>query len=158
MDEGLQKVIGNLSSINFEIPSGHKIMLRVTVSPTLFTMNSGPPRDSIESHWMTDDDGHFDESHTHCSSCLQEAKLCAPTVPTGTVGARDFKVYPTECRQRYTTYKGNFSVTLSWWLNGVRQPSIEKSLGPLPIMVRVSDQRSWLVVGINDLLSGLGNS
>ena len=49
----------------------------------------------------------------------------------------DTRVFPTECRQRYSTYKGNFFITLSWWLNGERQPSIERCLGAIPIMVKV---------------------
>jgi len=47
-------------------------------------------------------------------------------------------VFPTECRQRYTTYKGDFFVTLGWWLNGLQQPSVEKCLGAIPIMVKVN--------------------
>jgi len=67
----------------------------------------------------------------------QDARLCSPAVPSGTVGARDFKVYPTECRQRYTTYKGDFFISMGWWLNGVQQPTVEKCVGAIPIMLKV---------------------
>ncbi|CAL8147571.1 unnamed protein product [Orchesella dallaii] len=67
---------------------------------------------------------------------ITDARLCSPSVVQGTIGAKEQRIFPTECRQRYTTYKGDFIIVMSWWMNGVQQSSIEKNLGSIPIMLR----------------------
>jgi DNA-directed RNA polymerase beta subunit len=64
--------------------------------------------------------------------------LSSPRIPNGAVGCKEFRVYPTECRQRYSTYKGDLYACLTWWINGSQQPTVEKCLGSIPIMVKVS--------------------
>lgn len=68
---------------------------------------------------------------------LDDVSIEHPTVPINTIGIKNRKIYPTECRQRGTTYKGNIAVRLGWSINGNQQELFEKDLGEVPIMVKV---------------------
>ena len=46
------------------------------------------------------------------------------------------QVFPAEARQRGGSYKGRITVRMSYSINGVTQPVLEKVLGCVPIMVR----------------------
>lgn len=67
---------------------------------------------------------------------IEEANLGYPAVPAGVVGVRTQNVYPLECRQRKSTYKGRLCIRVSWWLNGVQQVSFDKEMGDIPIMLK----------------------
>lgn len=69
---------------------------------------------------------------------LEDVCIYQPTVPTGTIGVKNYKIYPTECRQRGGTYKGKIIVKLGWSINGKKQEILEKDLGEIPIMVKVN--------------------
>ncbi|KAL4703612.1 hypothetical protein ACJJTC_006789 [Scirpophaga incertulas] len=66
---------------------------------------------------------------------IEEAGFFKPSVPTDTVGVKTTNIYPTECRQRGSTYKGEFVVKLCFTLNG-KTTTFNRSLGLLPIMVK----------------------
>lgn len=68
---------------------------------------------------------------------IQDATIFPPSAPMGTVGVKDPKIYPTECRQRAATYRGKFLINVNWWLNGTRKGSFEKDMGEIPIMLKV---------------------
>lgn len=68
---------------------------------------------------------------------LDDVHIYKPTVPSGTIGVKNFKIYPTECRQRGTTYKGKITVRIGWSINGTEQEPLEKDLGEVPIMIKV---------------------
>lgn len=68
---------------------------------------------------------------------MEDATIYQPTVPAGTIGVRNHKIYPTECRQRGATYKGKLIVRIGWSVNGRSQEHLEKDLGEIPIMVKV---------------------
>lgn len=68
---------------------------------------------------------------------LDDVHIFKPTVPSSTIGVKTYKIYPTECRQRGTTYKGKITVRLGWSINGKEQEVFEKDLGEVPIMVKV---------------------
>uniref|UniRef100_A0A1B6CSM5 DNA-directed RNA polymerase subunit beta n=1 Tax=Clastoptera arizonana TaxID=38151 RepID=A0A1B6CSM5_9HEMI len=57
-------------------------------------------------------------------------------VPAGSVGIKSYTIWPTECRQRGSTYGGNLITGLSWSVDGVEQPTLEKDLGRIPIMIK----------------------
>lgn len=59
-----------------------------------------------------------------------------PTVPHTVIGVRSKNIYPSECRQRAATYKGQALVRLNWSVDGVAMPPIDKELGEIPIMLR----------------------
>jgi DNA-directed RNA polymerase I subunit RPA2 len=63
--------------------------------------------------------------------------LCSPIVPPGLFGVKSPYVFPTECRQRGITYKGQLITQLSFKINDVQLGILEKDLGQIPIMVKV---------------------
>lgn len=67
---------------------------------------------------------------------IEDVSIYQPFVPPGMIGVRNHKIYPTECRQRGTTYKGKIMVKLGWSINGNNQEVLEKDLGDIPIMVK----------------------
>lgn len=69
---------------------------------------------------------------------ISHLSIEAPVVPHTMVGVQSKKVYPSECRQRAATYKGMALIKLSWSVNGVSMPTIEKELGEIPIMLKSS--------------------
>lgn len=68
---------------------------------------------------------------------IEEAGISFPQLPMGSVGVKNHKILPTECRQRASTYKGKLSVKVSWSLNGNSKQFFMKDMGDIPIMVKV---------------------
>lgn len=68
---------------------------------------------------------------------LDDVQIYKPAVPTGTLGVKISKIYPSECRQRGSTYKGKITVRIGWSINGKEQEPLEKNLGEIPIMIKV---------------------
>lgn len=54
----------------------------------------------------------------------------------------EFKLYPRDCREMGTTYKGDLTATLCYSLNGGEVQRVAKKLGGIPIMTRSS--KCWL--------------
>lgn len=71
---------------------------------------------------------------------LEDVQIHKPTVPSGTIGVKNRKIFPTECRQRGATYKGKIMIRLGWSINGREQEILEKDLGEVPIMVKVKSK------------------
>lgn len=55
----------------------------------------------------------------------------------GSFAIKSQKIYPSECRQRASTYSGHLLGKIQWSINGNIQPLIEKDFGEIPIMVKV---------------------
>lgn len=77
---------------------------------------------------------------------MDDVHIYKPTVPSSTIGVKTCKIYPTECRQRGSTYKGKIVARLGWSVNGKEQEPIEKDLGEVPIMVKVKTKYNFLTV------------
>ncbi|RZC39794.1 DNA-directed RNA polymerase I subunit RPA2, partial [Asbolus verrucosus] len=69
---------------------------------------------------------------------IVEAHLNFPLLPMGAVGVKNTRIYPSECRQRASTYKGRFVARVNWSVNGAQQTAFDKDMGELPIMVKSS--------------------
>ncbi|XP_034256310.1 DNA-directed RNA polymerase I subunit RPA2 [Thrips palmi] len=67
---------------------------------------------------------------------IEGCKILMPAVPSGTIGVKSTQIYPTECRQSATTYKGRVVGHLKWWINGQEQSPIKKDFGEIPIMLK----------------------
>ncbi|KAK2584036.1 hypothetical protein KPH14_006488 [Odynerus spinipes] len=67
---------------------------------------------------------------------IDDVSIYQPLVPSGSVGVKNHKIYPTECRQRGATYKGKVVIKIGWSINGTCQEILEKDLGDIPIMVK----------------------
>ncbi|XP_060523346.1 DNA-directed RNA polymerase I subunit RPA2 isoform X2 [Cylas formicarius] len=62
--------------------------------------------------------------------------LSNPQVPFGTIGVKNGLIYPTECRQRNSTYAGKFIIDVEWYLDDRPQQPFQKELGNIPIMLK----------------------
>lgn len=67
---------------------------------------------------------------------IDEAAFAKPSVPVDVVGIKNQRVLPTECRQRAATYKGDFKIRIMFNVGG-KSMTIDRSLGNLPIMIKV---------------------
>ncbi|KAK9507538.1 hypothetical protein O3M35_007371 [Rhynocoris fuscipes] len=67
---------------------------------------------------------------------VSEICLLPPTVPSNMVGVRTVEVWPTECRQRASSYSGRLIVKLHWEVDGKQQVPILKEMGNIPVMLK----------------------
>lgn len=67
---------------------------------------------------------------------IDEAAFSKPSVPMTTVGVKSQKVLPTECRQRASTYKGDFKIRSTFSIDG-KCVTLDRSLGNIPVMIKV---------------------
>lgn len=67
---------------------------------------------------------------------IENISIAQPQVPASCISARNKKIYPTECRQRQGTYTGACTVGVGWAVNGASRPTVDKSMGEIPVMVR----------------------
>ena len=66
-----------------------------------------------------------------------DCKLEKPMVPATTLGVRDTRIWPTETRQRGTSYKGRFWVKCGYSVDKKVAPNpIEKMIGSIPVMLK----------------------
>lgn len=59
-------------------------------------------------------------------------------MPDGSKALHTQKIYPTECRQRASTYSAHLYGKINWSINNVEQIPIEKDFGQIPIAVKVN--------------------
>lgn len=71
---------------------------------------------------------------------IENCSISEPTVPITHVHVRERKIFPTECRQRASTYSGKCTLSLGWYKNDIKQPSIDFEMGEIPVMVKVCKQ------------------
>lgn len=75
---------------------------------------------------------------------IDDCTISPPRV-TSQIDVKERRIFPSEARQRAVTYSGNCSMSLGWYKNGVRQPTIDFDLGPIPVMIRVSFQILFMI-------------
>ena len=76
------------------------------------------------------------ENGRRVSLTITDCRIEKPSVPAGTMNVTDNRVWPTEARQRGSSYKGQCRIRMTYSLDGIVQNSLEKSLGAIPIMLR----------------------
>ena len=135
-----QPTLKNLTSQNFGLPKSEpNVLLESLGAPHVgsfdFMLDKGlnyavADIDNMEFKLPDECGGH------KINLRIDDARLCAPAVPPGAMGVMDTRVFPTETRQRGMSYKGKCVVKATYQINGVTQPSVEKVLGDLPIMIK----------------------
>lgn len=68
----------------------------------------------------------------------QEAKIGYPTLPETNVYGSTVKIFPSECRQKGTTYRAKLSLTLRWRVGNDLEKVVTKAVGQIPVMVKVN--------------------
>nr|CAB3265012.1 DNA-directed RNA polymerase I subunit RPA2-like [Phallusia mammillata] len=64
------------------------------------------------------------------------ASVDKPKVDEGVRNCRTIEIYPSECRQRGVTYQAKLQATITYSLDGVKQGTVTRSIGSIPIMVK----------------------
>ena len=104
-----------MASFNFMLDQGLSLMVN-DLDPLEFGLTKNEKRIKL---WIID------------------CKLKKPSVPPNTLGVKDARVWPTESRQRGTSYKGRFWVKCGYAVdNRIAQTPIEKMIGSVPVMIR----------------------
>ncbi|XP_065839884.1 DNA-directed RNA polymerase I subunit RPA2-like isoform X2 [Oscarella lobularis] len=67
---------------------------------------------------------------------IEDASIGYPSSETSSTSSS--AIYPSECRQKGTTYRGSLDVTLGLKVNGSVMGRITKSIGQIPVMVKSS--------------------
>lgn len=70
--------------------------------------------------------------------------------------AKERRVFPSEARERLTSYKARLSVKISWTVNGGERQDHTRECGMLPVMVRVSARLPNLLVPQDPLIRPWG--
>lgn len=81
---------------------------------------------------------------------IESISIASPQVPSSCITVRQKKIYPSECRQRASTYSGLCSVGVGWSVNGVPRPIVDKPMGEIPIMLRVSSTMQYAMTSNNN--------
>lgn len=69
---------------------------------------------------------------------IESVSISPPQVPPSWINVKgNRKLYPTESRQRASTYAAPCIVGVGWAVNGITRPTVDKSMGEIPIMLRV---------------------
>jgi len=68
-----------------------------------------------------------------------DASIGVPTLSENNLHASQMKVFPSECRERGTTYKAKLQVTVQWKLDNQVQGNVTKVIGNIPIMVKCNN-------------------
>lgn len=69
---------------------------------------------------------------------IENILISQPQVPSTCIYVRgNKKIFPSESRQRAGTYTGTCTVGVGWALNGITMPTVDKSMGEIPVMLRV---------------------
>lgn len=151
-------ILTNLNPENYAVPSKFNevrceiscptiLLLILHISPQKVILLGKPHVDSFDHfinigleecvrnlspiEFVLPNDDRVSISIGHCS-------LGSPQVPVTVVGAASRNIYPLECRQRKFSYRGKLVMQVKWSVNGIPCPPIEKEMGDMPIMLKVS--------------------
>jgi DNA-directed RNA polymerase I subunit RPA2 len=67
----------------------------------------------------------------------QDAKIYQPKISELLLKAKDKRLYPSECRQRHTTYNGKIEIQIEYSQDGKVIDTITRDAGYIPVMVKV---------------------
>ena len=104
----------HVESFNFMYEQGLSLMVK-DLEPLEFSLAKSEKRVKL---WITD------------------CRLDKPMVTSNTRGYLDPKVWPTESRQRGTSYKGHFTIKCAYSVDNKVATPIEKMIGSIPIMLK----------------------
>lgn len=69
---------------------------------------------------------------------IENAVIGRPMISDSDRDAKERRIYPSEARERLTTYRARLSVKIVYNVNGGEKQELTRDCGLLPIMVRVS--------------------
>jgi DNA-directed RNA polymerase I subunit RPA2 len=69
---------------------------------------------------------------------IRDVQLAKPVISQSNKRTTVREVMPSECRERHCSYKGRFSCTLEWSVNGGEWRQVTRELGQIPVMLRTN--------------------
>ncbi|XP_065889347.1 DNA-directed RNA polymerase I subunit RPA2-like [Dysidea avara] len=69
---------------------------------------------------------------------IEDAEIGYPTISESNVYSKSVKTFPTECRERASSYKAKLAATFSWLVDGRHAGTVTSNIGQVPIMVKSS--------------------
>ncbi|KAG5436926.1 hypothetical protein PCANB_001336 [Pneumocystis canis] len=82
----------------------------------------------------------FDEknkgSRNKLSFRIEEVQIAKPTLPIRERTCINRKIFPSECRERFCTYKARLLLKVAWSVNDEQETTEIKEFGQIPIMVK----------------------
>lgn len=78
------------------------------------------------------------EGKNQLSIRIKNVTVQRPQVPPSNKMAKNREIFPAECRERHSTYRGRLSATFEYRVNGGDAQEFVRELGQVPIMLKVS--------------------
>ncbi|XP_070550165.1 DNA-directed RNA polymerase I subunit RPA2-like [Ptychodera flava] len=103
----------HIESFNYMLKEGLKLAIQ-DIPPVEFSLQSGQ----------------------RVSLSFTDVSVGVPAVAQGNLHASTLKVYPSECRERGSTYKARLRAYVCWKLDGQAANTLDIQLGEVPIMVK----------------------
>ncbi|CAG8479706.1 9635_t:CDS:10 [Acaulospora morrowiae] len=136
-----EKLFLHPSSKKFGVPE-----LQRLVKPHIESFNSllEPPTRGIL-HYAVDDIGVVEIADVPHNSpekgnilkvWIEEVLIGKPLLPENARGVKTRQIYPSECRERMTTYAGKMMIKFCWQVNDEPPNTDTKSMGFIPIMIK----------------------
>ena len=122
-------------------------LLQAAVRPHVESFNAlfgqnvlGEALKDIGTYTVADGDSRDTGRTTHRNELqlkVSDLFLETPRIPDANkFSTRNRNIYPSECRERHSTYRGNLRAKLQYRVNNGQWEESVRNLGPLPIMVR----------------------
>lgn len=118
-------------------------MLQAAVDPHIDSFNQLFPDDGrkgLIDHGLAEigTKTYLDPEKNRLTVRCKNVMLQKSQLPTNNKFAKNRMILPSECRERHVTYRGNLMATFEYTINGGDPVEFVRSLGQLPIMVKVS--------------------
>ncbi|RGB37128.1 hypothetical protein C1646_741339 [Rhizophagus diaphanus] len=136
-----EKLFLNPSSNKFGYPELQKL-----VKPHIDSFNSllDPPRqgllnfaiDDIGTQEIFDKPNNSPERGNKLSIWIDDVIIAKPLLPESVRLTTSRQIYPSECRERLTTYAGKMSIKVCWQVNDGPVLAEYRPVGMLPIMIK----------------------
>lgn len=132
-------------------PTDHSAypLLQIAVNPHIESFNALFPSDrskGLIDHGLADigtktfydsPDGSSAGARNRLTVRYKSVSLQKSLLPPSNKFAKNREIYPSECRERHSTYRGKLSATLEYRINDGDPVEFVRELGNMPIMIKV---------------------
>lgn len=123
-------------------PNDHSAhpLLQTAVDPHIESFNAIFKKGGLLEHGLQDIGTKvlLDNANNKLYIRYKGITLLKPQVPPTNKWAKHRAVYPSECRERHSTYRGRLLATIQYCVNSGPQVEIVRDIGQLPIMLKSS--------------------
>lgn len=128
-------------------------LLQIAVNPHIESFNALFPsngRKGLIDHGLEDIgtrtffdsiDGRSEGAKNKLTIRYKSVSLQRSLLPPSNKFAKNREIFPAECRERHSTYRGKLTATLEYRINDGDPQEFVRELGNMPIMVKVRHER-----------------